>query len=143
MKQINKILVLILILCCVAQAQNNLSEEVPRTNYVKFVMTASIDTAFVTFNMGRKPDFVTVAAVCSTGVDSLQVWTLQNDGASWVQNAVLGLTDDTVRTSCILSTSRKEFIILNPQVNQLMLISPSDDASSDTVIVQGKFGHYK
>jgi hypothetical protein len=138
-----KLFILILVLSVSLYAQNNLSEEVPRTNYVKFVMTAAIDTAFVTFNVSRKFDFVTVAAVCSTGVDSLQVWTLQNDGASWVQNAVLGLTDDTVRTSCILSTSRKEFIVLNPQVNQLMLISPSDDTSSDTVIVQGKYGKYK
>ena len=138
-----KLFILILVLSVSLYAQNNLSEEVPRTNYVKFVMTAAIDTAFVTFNVSRKFDFVTVAAVCSTGVDSLQVWTLQNDGASWIQNAVLGLTDDTVRTSCILSTSRKEFVILNPQVNQLMLISPSDDTSSDTVIVQGKYGKYK
>ncbi len=138
-----KLFILILVLSVSLYAQNNLSEEVPRTNYVKFVMTAAIDTAFVTFNVSRKFDFVTVAAVCSTGVDSLQVWTLQNDGASWVRNAVLGLTDDTVRTSCILSTSRKEFIVLNPQVNQLMLISPSDDTSSDTVIVQGKYGKYK
>jgi hypothetical protein len=138
-----KLFILILVLSVSLYAQNNLSEEVPRTNYVKFVMTAAIDTAFVTFNVSRKFDFVTVAAVCSTGVDSLQVWTLQNDGASWIQNAVLGLTDDTVRTSCILSTSRKEFIVLNPQVNQLMLISPSDDTSSDTVIVQGKYGKYK
>jgi hypothetical protein len=137
------LLILLIVLSQVLCAQNNLSEEVPKTNYVKFVMTSAIDTAFVTFNAGKKFDYITVAAVCSTGVDTLQVWTLQNDGASWVQNAVLGLTDDTVRTSCILSTSRKEFIILNPQVNQLMLISPSDDTSSDTVIVQGKYGKYK
>lgn len=139
MKLLSKLILMLLIFSAIAFSQNNLTEEVPRTNYVKFVMTGSIDTAFVTFNAGKKFDYVSIASL-STGVDSLQVWTLQNDGAMWIQKGVCSLYDDTVKTTCVLSTSRREFVILDPQPNQLMLISPSDDGSVDTVIVQGKFG---
>jgi hypothetical protein len=117
---------------------NNLSVTLGNISFSKSVMTSSIDTAIVAIT--KHYPFITIAAVCSVGADTLQIWTLQNNGAMWIQHAVIDLSSNTATAGCILSTTRKEFLLLDPQPNQIMIISPSDDASIDTVMVQGKFG---
>lgn len=120
---------------------NNVSTSFGNLSYVSQTLTASIDTMDVVPNSQSKGiyNFITVVAN-STAVDTIQVWVLGNDGATWSQNSLIDLNGGTTVTTMILSTTQKEWIINNPQAKQIRLISTSNDASTSTVLVQGKYG---
>jgi hypothetical protein len=119
---------------------NNVDTTVIGVDYFSQTMTASIDTLDIIFDLKPRPNFYAIAVACSTGADTITVWVQQRDGSTWVQTALIDISDNTSDASMICSTTQKTWILLHPQPKKVRLVSTSDDASSDYVVVQGLYG---
>lgn len=138
-----KLIYILLLLPVLALSQSdNIYTSFGNVGYVSVGLTTAIDTADITpaGQNGKKFDFITLVAY-SSGVDTVQVYTqAKYDTSIWVQKALTDMSSGSLVTTAILSTTKKEWIIQDPQPIRVRLISTSNDASTSTVIVQGKYG---
>ena len=138
-----KLIFILLLLPVLAFSQSdNIYTSFGNVGYVSVGLTASLDTADITpaGQNGKKFDFITIVAF-SSAVDTLQVFTqAKYDTTVWIQKALTDMTLGTTVTTAILSTTKKEWIIQDPQPFRVRIISTSNDASTSTAIVQGKYG---
>lgn len=135
----NKIIFLLLVVVSFTFSQ--IDTQYSNEGYVSITMTGANDTADVVpaSSSGKGFQLVSIVAL-SSAVDTVSVYTLARDGSTWSQKGLLDLTSNTVVTTMILSTTAKEFLLLDPQSKQIRFISPSDDGSTNTIIIQGKNG---
>jgi hypothetical protein len=133
------VFLLLLISATAFSQSDNINATVSTVEYYKARLTGAIDTLDITMARSPRYDFITVTAK-SDAVDTIQVYTLSRDGTAWTQMGVLDLSSNTAATTMILGTAYKEFALLDPQPLKVRLISMSNDASYDSVIVMGKYG---
>jgi hypothetical protein len=138
-----KLLSLIFIVPLLAFSQSdNINTSFGNVGYKSVTLTTAIDTADIlpAGQNGKKFDFITVVGY-SSAVDTVQVFTqAKHDTSIWVQKALTDMTSNTTVTTIILSTTKKEWLIVDPQPFRVRLISTSNDGSTSTLITQGKYG---
>lgn len=121
---------------------DNIYKSFGNIGYASIGLTTAIDTADITpaGQNGKRFDFITIVAF-SSAVDTLQVFTqAKYDTTVWIQKALTDMSSGSLVTTAILSTTKKEWIIQDPQPIRVRIISTSNDASTSTAIVQGKYG---
>ena len=140
MKRLIEILILAVIFIFTLQAQsNNIDETITGIDSYKFKMTATIDTALFIFSKSPRYDYFTIS-VKSDAADTITVKTLSRDGTAWIQHAVIDMSSYATVSTIAIATTYKEFAVIDPAPLKIMIISASDDASYDSVIVAGKYG---
>lgn len=138
-----KLIFILLLLPVLAFSQsNNMYYDFGNVGYASMTLTNSIDSAFVVTGgmSGKKFDYITLV-LNSSSTDTVTVWTLSRlDTTTWVQKSLLNMTSGSTVTLASCTTTRQEFLILDPQTFRVRLLLSGEDASTVTAVIQGKYG---
>lgn len=138
-----KLIFILLLLPVLSFSQsNNMYYDFGNVGYASMTLTNSIDSAYViTGGMnGKKFDYITLV-LTSSATDTVTVWTLSRaDTTNWVQKSLLNMNSGSTVTIASCTTTRQEFLILDPQPFRVRLFLAGEDGSTVSAIVQGKYG---
>lgn len=119
-----KIILVLLLLVGYSQAQD-VSTTVLET--YKDTLTATLDTMVVYFQTPSEYKVISIAS--TTGTDSVYVSTMDKNGV-WVTKSLLDLTDGYLYSFMTVTTTRKEYIIYDPEIYAIRIRTPDASASS-------------
>jgi hypothetical protein len=134
-----KIIFLLSVFVGMAFSQSNNIDTAVYAKVVSITMTATIDTVDINFGTAYKDKFTSymITASNASGADTIEVYTKSWDSDVWSQCAVVDLSILSSATTIASSTTRKDFIIANPNPYKIRLISTSNDASTTSIKVTG------
>lgn len=113
--------------------------ETPNVPYYHDTLTVALDTMDVSFSDTKGIVYVSVSCYTTTGTDTVYVYTQSMDGLIWAQQSVLDNVADTSAAFIIISTTPKEFTIINDsQPWKVRLVSTSNDGSTTVFTLNGK-----
>ena len=107
--------------------------------YYNKTLTNAIDTVDVAFSSPERFTSYTIVAT-STVTDTLNVYVQSKDGTAWVQRGLVDLSTGTMVSFIYATTISGEYLIVDPQPLKIRIVSTSMDASTTTIILQGKTG---
>lgn len=120
-----------------SQASNNL-DRFPNKLWQKDTLTTAIDTMDISFNSDIGIESYTVTAYCPSGADTVQAFSLNEDGVTWSQRGLLHFGTGGAVATIVAGTTAYTWQVYKTDEMKLRLISTSNDGSITVVIVVGK-----
>jgi hypothetical protein len=110
-------------------------------HWFKDTLTATVDTIDITFSQDYREMFeeYTIIAWDSTDYDTVNVYTLAEDNATWVLGGLVDLTDNSSDAAIIVTTTPKEFKLNAYDPKRIRLLTPDGEATC-RFIIAGKKG---
>lgn len=121
-----KLLLFLTIFASIAFGQD--ATQIINANGWASTLSASRDTIDVYFD--TQFQYLTISALTSSGTDSINVYTKDYAGA-WVQKNLISNTEGIPYDFIPLSTTKKEYIVRDPEILALRLICP--DITTGTI----------
>ena len=133
-----KLLSIILIMVAVNIFGQDVNTNVYTTFY-RDTLTATIDTVQLKFQLGF--DYFTIS-IYSSGTDTVHVYTKgEGDYGLWTRKALIDLSNSSVVTEIIATSTVKEYLIQDPSTMWLRLITP-DGSAGAIFTINAKKGQY-
>ena len=140
MKRIISLTIWLVFLAWSFAVSQDTTASVEYKSYYRDSLTVARDTVDVKFLDPTRFNIYTITAY-SDAVDTLSIFTLlkTTNGDVWVQHGSVDLADNTDETTLNITTTKHEYLLLDPQPSDgIRIISSSNDGSYTIIVVQGK-----
>lgn len=109
--------------------------------YLRDTLTSTIDSIRVDVNANNQNNIFTITVYTTSGTDTVNVYTLPKGYTVWSQKSLIDLSTTNIVTQLVATTTAKEYLLTEPEVTSLMLVTP-DVTASTVFIVSRKSGAY-
>ena len=79
------------------------------------------DTLDVQFSSAVRPGYYSISLYTSTGTDTVNVYTYSPNRSFWVKHGMVDLSDNSDVTQIIITTTAKEFVVLDREPVKIRL----------------------
>jgi len=97
-------------------------------------LTASQDTLDFVFRAQYLRAYCSISAYTASGTDTINVYSYTINSSFWVQHALIDLSDNTIVTRIIVTTTPKEFLLVDQGPPRIRLIGGRDPSTTYLVL---------